>query len=102
MLLQNLSLTPEELMLKFCLRKAFLLHVCAVAITTSAFAEVNNSTWIMDYLRTVPDFPKAGVQFKCFAHLLREPEAFSRAIGEFAERYRGSEVEVIAGLDSRG
>ena len=89
-------------MLKFCWRKAFLLPICAFSLTSSAFGEVNNSTWILDYLRTVPDFPKAGVQFKCFSHLLRDPEAFSRAIEEFAERYRGSEVEAIAGLDSRG
>lgn len=61
-----------------------------------------NSTWILDYIHPVPDFPKPGVQFQWYVHILRDPEAFSKAIGEFAKHYRGSEVEVIAGLDSRG
>jgi adenine phosphoribosyltransferase len=64
--------------------------------------QTQNSTWILDYTRTIADFPKAGIQFKWFAPLLRDPQAFSRAINEFADRYRNSTIEVIAGLDSRG
>jgi len=60
------------------------------------------STWILDYTHSIADFPKKGIQFKWYGQLLRDPEAFKKVIHEFAERYRDSDVEVIAGLDSRG
>lgn len=72
------------------------------ALLASSFIHASSSTWILDYVHPVPDFPKPGIQFQWYAHMLRDPEAFSRAIGEFADRYRGSEVDVISGLDSRG
>lgn len=78
-------------------KKLVLSILCAYA----AFANADSS-WLSDYVSTIPDFPKPGIQFKWYAQLLRDPEAFRRAIGEFADRYRGSEIEAIAGLDSRG
>lgn len=87
--------------MKICIRMVSLL----IVITNFIFADANqtrNSTWILNYIHPIADFPKVGIQFQWYAHLLREPEAFSRVIAEFAERYRNSNVEVIAGLDSRG
>jgi adenine phosphoribosyltransferase len=104
-----------------CLRKFFSLQIFALAFANFPFANfaceecshqsleniiqessTRHSTWILDYVHPVADFPKAGIQFQWYAHLLREPEAFARAINEFAERYRHAGVEAIAGLDSRG
>jgi len=62
----------------------------------------NNSRWILDYIHPIPDFPKPGIQFQWYAHLLRVSAAFKRAIQEFAERYRTTKLEAVAGLDSRG
>lgn len=70
--------------------------LCFVSI---AHAE---SAWIEDYVTTIPNFPKPGIQFKWYAKLLKEPEAFRKAIGEFADHYRDAGIDVIAGLDSRG
>jgi len=58
--------------------------------------------WIEEYIITVPDFPKAGIQFKCYPDLLKNPDAFHRAIKTFADRYRHSDLTAIVGLDSRG
>lgn len=80
----------------------FLLYVFVVANSAWAESETLHATWILDYVHPVADFPKAGIQFQWYAHLLREPKAFSKAINEFAKRYRDSKIEVIAGLDSRG
>ncbi|MCE5315896.1 MAG: adenine phosphoribosyltransferase [Parachlamydia sp.] len=60
------------------------------------------ATWILDYIHPIPDFPKPGVQYHWYAHLLREPQAFRRVILELAARYRNQRLEAIAGLDSRG
>jgi adenine phosphoribosyltransferase len=81
-----------------------LLIFCFVAFHSVAYADTvtNHSTWILDYIHPVADFPKKGVQFQWYAHLLREPAAFKRVIEEFAKRYRDSAIDLIAGLDSRG
>lgn len=95
-------------------QKITLTQICALLFAVCACAEnsqpqnatknslTNHSTWIMNYIHPIADFPKPGIQFQWYAHLLRDPKAFSRAINEFADRYRNSGIEVIAGLDSRG
>lgn len=61
-----------------------------------------NTEWIHDYIVTTPNFPKSGIQFKSYGPLLKDPEAFKKMIGAFAERYREKEIDVIVGLDARG
>jgi adenine phosphoribosyltransferase len=58
--------------------------------------------WLEEYIETVPDFPKPGVQFKCYPALLKNPAAFHKAIGLFATRYKPMKLNAIVGLDSRG
>lgn len=62
----------------------------------------NSNEWIKDYITTIPDFPKHGIQFKCYSDLLKAPQAFHRVIQIFAERYRKFDLDAIIGLDSRG
>lgn len=62
----------------------------------------NRKSWILNYIHPVPDFPKPGVRFQWYAHLLREPAAFRKAIHEFAERYSNAHLEAVACIDSRG
>lgn len=61
----------------------------------------NHSSWILNYITPIPDFPKPGT-FQWYARLLREPQAFRRAILELADRYRHQHLDAIVGLDSRG
>ncbi|MBS0638032.1 MAG: adenine phosphoribosyltransferase, partial [Verrucomicrobia bacterium] len=58
--------------------------------------------WLDEYIITVPDFPKPGIQFKCYPDLLKNPEAFHRATQTFQERYKEMQIDAIVGLDSRG
>ena len=58
--------------------------------------------WILDYLETIPDFPKKGVNFISISPLLRNPEALHRVIGAFAKRYSARDVDLIVGVESRG
>lgn len=78
------------------------LFLCACLCGGAASADTANANWILDYVHPVADFPKPGVQFQWYAHLMREPEAFKRAIDAFADRYQDLGIEAIAGLDSRG
>ncbi len=65
-------------------------------------ATETSNQWIEEYIATVPDFPKPGIQFKCYPDLLKNPEALHRVIKTFANRYREFDLDAIVGLDSRG
>lgn len=56
----------------------------------------------LDYIRTIPDFPKPGIQFKDITPLLNDAEAFNHLTRELANRYRGAGLTRIVGIESRG
>jgi len=54
------------------------------------------------YIRTIPDFPKKGIQFRDITTLISNPDAFSGTIDIFHEHYKIRRIDVIAGIESRG
>ena len=57
---------------------------------------------ISEAIRTIPDFPKKGIQFKDITPLLANAELFAEAINWFADSVKDLGIEVIAGIESRG
>jgi adenine phosphoribosyltransferase len=57
---------------------------------------------LTDYIRDVPDFPKPGILFRDITPLLLAPEALRETIRQFAERYRGAGVDLVAAAEARG
>jgi adenine phosphoribosyltransferase len=57
---------------------------------------------IRAHIRTVPDWPAPGVQFRDITPLLSTPRVFRVLIDEFVHRYFDVRPDVIAGLDARG
>ena len=53
-------------------------------------------------IRAIPDFPIPGILFRDITPLLRDARAFRRALDLLAERWRGSEVDLVAAVESRG
>ena len=53
-------------------------------------------------IRHVPDFPKAGILFYDVTTLLRDPEGFRMAIDSLSLPYRGLQIEIVVGVESRG
>lgn len=84
------------------MKKTALSLLTTLALSTQMTATEISNQWIEEYIETVPDFPKPGIQFKCYPGLLKDPEAFHRVIKTFAERYRDFNLDAIVGLDSRG
>ena len=84
------------------MKKCLFSILTTLALTTHLIATEPSNLWIENYIANVPDFPKPGIQFKCYPELLKNPEAFHKVIKTFADRYHDSEVDVIVGLDSRG
>ena len=54
------------------------------------------------YIRSVADFPKAGVVFRDLTPLLGDAVALRAAIGRLTEPFREAHVEVVAGMEARG
>ena len=57
---------------------------------------------IQSHIRTVPDWPAPGVQFRDITPLLSNPRVFRVLIDQFVHRYFDSKPDAIAGLDARG
>ncbi len=59
---------------------------------------------LRQHIRTVPNWPAPGVQFRDITPLLQEAVVFRRLIAAFVERYRAGPLrpDVVAGLDARG
>ena len=61
-----------------------------------------HTDYIRDHIRTVPDWPSPGVQFRDITPLLQNPKVFRVLIDEFVHRYFDVRPDAIAGLDARG
>jgi adenine phosphoribosyltransferase len=53
-------------------------------------------------IRTVPDFPKPGVQFRDITTLLKDAAGFRAIVDRLAATYRGRRIDKVAGIESRG
>lgn len=57
---------------------------------------------LKSFIRDVPDFPKPGIMFKDITPLLRSAEALERTCALLADPFRGKDVSIVAGIESRG
>ncbi|HEU4459512.1 MAG TPA: adenine phosphoribosyltransferase [Methylibium sp.] len=57
---------------------------------------------IRNAIRTVPDWPAPGVQFRDITPLLANPKMFRVLIDQFVHRYFDARPDVVAGIDARG
>lgn len=53
-------------------------------------------------IRTVPDFPKPGIQFRDITTLLANPAALHTSVTLLAQEVRASGATLIAGMEARG
>ena len=64
----------------------------------------STTDFLRAHIRTVPDWPAPGVQFRDITPLLQDPAVFRVLIDAFVQRYRDAAMrpDVVAGLDARG
>lgn len=58
--------------------------------------------YIANTIRTIPDFPKPGIQFKDITTLLQDKRALELTDYMLALPFSGKEVDFVIGLESRG
>ncbi|MCH5262059.1 MAG: purine phosphoribosyltransferase family protein, partial [Lachnospiraceae bacterium] len=57
---------------------------------------------IEDYVRTIPDFPEPGIQFRDITSVLQNPDGLKLSVDLFLEQLSGIDFDVIVGMESRG
>lgn len=57
---------------------------------------------IKENIRTIPDFPKEGIQYRDITTLIKNSEAFKETVNIFRDRYVNRSVDIIAGIEARG
>lgn len=53
-------------------------------------------------IRTVPDFPKPGIQFKDITPVLADARLFSGTIDLLTDHYQPGSIDAVVGIDARG
>jgi adenine phosphoribosyltransferase len=57
---------------------------------------------LRDVVRTIPDYPKPGIQFRDITTLLADARAFRRAVDEMVQPFAGQKIDKVAGVEARG
>ncbi len=57
---------------------------------------------LKDHIGDYPDFPKKGILFRDFSPILSDPSALTYVIEEFSKKFHPNDVDVFAGIESRG
>jgi len=68
----------------------------AIKVGTPGAAELK------DFIRDIPDFPKAGIVFRDITPLLQDPGALSLAVEFMTHPYRSQHIDAVVGAESRG
>src|SRR5437867_8127953 len=53
-------------------------------------------------IRNIPDFPKAGIQFKDITPVLADARLFAGSIDLLIDRFKPDQVDTVVGIDARG
>ena len=69
---------------------------------SAASLDAEQTAWLKQYIRDIPDYPQAGILFRDITPLLQDARALQFSIDKLAERYRGAGIDVVVGIESRG
>jgi len=53
-------------------------------------------------IRTIPDFPKPGIQFKDITPVLANARLFSGSIDLLTQKFKPGDIDAVVGIDARG
>lgn len=57
---------------------------------------------IKSLIRTIPHYPKPGVQFRDITTLLKDPLGLKVTVDELFKRYENQRIDKVVGIESRG
>ena len=57
---------------------------------------------LKDAIRTIPDYPKAGILFRDITTLLGDAAAYRQAVDQLVKPFKDLKITKVAGLEARG
>jgi len=57
---------------------------------------------LKSFVRTIPDYPRPGIQFRDITTLLGDAGAFRRAVDALVRPWSGAKIDRVAGIEARG
>ena len=57
---------------------------------------------LKDSIRTVPDYPVPGIQFRDITTLLQKPHLFKKMIDDMTSQWKSYQIDAILSIESRG
>ncbi len=57
---------------------------------------------VKKYIRTIPDFPVPGIQFRDVTTLFKEADGLRLAVDQLLDPYAGQKIDKVAALEARG
>lgn len=70
--------------------------------TLSQALSSEQTAWLKQYIRSIPDYPQPGILFRDITPLLQDAAALRFAVETMANRYRGAQIDQVVGIESRG
>ena len=64
--------------------------------------QVTNMEHLKEKIRTVSDFPKAGIQFYDITTLMQDAAGFHEAIDSLTKPFEDQGIDLVVGIESRG
>ncbi len=53
-------------------------------------------------IRTIPDYPRPGIQFRDITTLLRDSFGFRKLVDDLVQPFVGKRIDAVAGIEARG
>ena len=53
-------------------------------------------------IRTIPDYPKPGIQFRDITTLLQDPFGFRKLVDDLVQPFAGKHIDAVAAIEARG
>lgn len=69
---------------------------------TNKFKQPITKDMIRSQLKSVMDFPKAGVTFQDISSIIKEPKYMRFIVNDIYENIKNDNIDIVVGLDSRG
>jgi len=54
------------------------------------------------YIRTIPNFPKAGILFRDITTLLKNKKAYKIAVDALVDKYKNKKIDIVVAVEARG
>lgn len=57
---------------------------------------------LKNFVRTVPDFPTPGIQFRDLTPLMGDAAALRETVSQLVQPFRDARIDLVAGIEARG